>query len=477
MRRQKWTVAARMILAALAFSVGTSPALAAPEGSIEDFVASELPASGAPGLAYAVVTGGEVADVRGHDVVERGTDTAVTADTPFVIGSISKSFTALAVMQLVEAGRVDLDTGIAEYLDEFAGQPAGDATIRQLLSHTSGYSTMHGNSTDPDVEGGADELARRVEGLAATAPAHAAGERWDYSNANYLILGRLVEVVSGKSFQDYVTTDILEPVGMTHSFVSDGEPHEGVAVGHTPWFGTKRPVEESPLGPGMAPAGGIVASAGDMALYLQMMMNGEDDVVTADSKALMMRPAGAVSPAYGLGWNVDVAGGTVWHDGTVPGVETLASMVPDEQSAAVVLVNAGSGMGLGETVELRNGIVARALGLDYAGEGSAWSRQLLFFFVVLSPVFYLLCMAWAWRHREQIRAKAGFSGVFSLWFPVLTTAVAAWVMLVLVPQLFGAPLGTIWLFSPDFALGLVACAVGGLLWAVFRLGVAYSGRA
>ena len=467
----------RLLLAVLALGVGIWVGAEAPEGSIEDFVASEMPASGAPGLAYAVVTDGEITAVRAHGVVERGGDTEVTADTPFLTGSISKSFTALAVMQLVEAGRVDLDTGISQYLADFAGRPAAETTVRQLLSHTSGYSTLQGNSSHAEVSGGDDELARRVEGLTATAPAHAAGERWDYSNANYLILGRLVEVVSGKSFQDYVTTHILEPVGMTHSFVGDGEPHDGVAIGHTPWFGTKRPVEDSPPGLGMAPAGGIVASASDMALYLQMMMNDEDDVVTADSKALMMRPAGAVSPAYGLGWNVDVAGGTVWHDGTVPGVETLASMVPDDQSAAVVLVNAGSGMGLGETVELRNGIVARALGLDYAGEGSAWSRQLLFFFVVLSPVCYLLCMVWAWRHREQIRAKAGFSGLFSLWFPVLTTAAAAWVMLVLVPRLFGAPLGTIRLFSPDLALGLVACAVTGLVWAVFRLGVAYSGRA
>ena len=465
-----------MILAALTFSFGTSTAATTPEGSIEEFVASEMSASGAPGLAYAVVIDGQVADVQARGVVEQGKDAEVTAATPFAIGSISKSFTALAVMQLVEAGQVDLDTGISRYLDDFLHRPAGAITVRQLLSHTSGYSTMQGNSSHTDVEGGADELARRVEGLAATAPAHAAGERWDYSNANYLILGRLIEVVSGESFQDHVTRRILAPVGMTHSFVGDGEPHVGMAIGHTPWFGTKRPIGDSPPSLGMAPAGGIVASAGDVALYLQMMMNGEDDVVTADSKALMLRPAGPVSPAYGLGWRVDVAGGTVWHDGATPGVETLATMAPDENSGVVVLVNAGSGMGFGETVQLRTGIAARALGLEYAGEGSPWPRQVLFLGLVLSPVVYLLSTIWAWRHREQIRAKAGLSGLFSLWFPLLTTSVAAWVLLALVPRLFGAPLRTIWLFSPDFALGLVAGAVGGVLWAVFRLALAYSGR-
>jgi CubicO group peptidase (beta-lactamase class C family) len=465
----------RLFLAVLALAVAGLPS-SVPEGSVEDFIAGELPASGAPGLAYAVVTHGEITTVRGHDVVERGADVEVTGDTPFLTGSIAKSFTALAVMQLVEAGTVDLDTGISRYLDDFSRQPAGVIAVRQLLSHTSGYSTLQGNSSHTDVSGGVDELAHRVDGLAGSAPAHPPGERWEYSNANYLILGRLVEVVSGQSYQTYVTDHILEPVGMEHSFVADGEAHEAMATGHTPWFGSKRPVLDSPPGRGMAPAGGIVSSAGDLALYLQMMMNGKDDVVTAEDKSRMMRPAGAVSPSYGFGWFLAPDRSMVWHDGATPGFETLATMLPDEQSGVVVLVNAGSGLGFGETTELRNGITARALGLDYGGEGSPWPRQVLFLGVVLLPIVYLLSMIWAWRHRRLIRAKSGFSGLFSLWFPLLTTTVAAWVMLGLVPRLFGAPLSTIRLFQPDFGLGLIAAAVGGVAWAVFRLAIAYSGR-
>lgn len=465
----------RLLLAMLAIGAATSvPSI--PQGSIEDFVAHELPASGAPGLAYAVVTDGEITTVQGYGVVEQGGDTEVTADTPFLTGSISKGFTALAVMQLVEAGEVDLDTGISHYLDDFSRQPAGTVTVRQLLSHTSGYSTLQGNSSYTDVSGGDDELARRVEGLAAQGPAHGPGERWEYSNANYLILGRLVEVMGGRSYQDYVTDHILKPIGMEHSFVADGKSHDTMATGHTPWFGTKRPIRDSPPGRGMAPAGGIVASAGDLALYLQMMMNGEDDVVTATDKAQMLRPAGTGSRHYGFGWFLDPETATAWHDGSTPGFEALATMAPDRRSGVVVLVNAGSGMGFGETIGLRNGITARALGLDYGGEGSPLPRQVLFLGVVLLPIVYLLSMVWAWRHRRQIRAKSGVAGLFSLWFPLLTTTVAAWVMLVLVPRLFGAPLSTIRLFQPDFGLALIASGVGGVLWAVFRLAVAYAGR-
>lgn len=219
-----------------------------------------------------------------------------------------------------------------------------------------------------------------------------------------------------------------------------------------------------------------MASANDLARYLQMMMNGEDDVLSAEGKASMMRPAGAASPSYGLGWFVDSGEGTVWHSGTSPGYESLATMVPSRKWAVVVLVNAGSGLGFGETAQLRNGITARALGLDYDGEGSRLVQKSLFISLVLLPIVYLLSMLWAWRHRVELRAKSGVLGRFSLWFPLLTTLVAAWVVLGLVPRLFGSPLANIRLFAPDFGLALTATAVTGVLWAMFRLGVAHRGR-
>ncbi len=447
-----------------------------PGGSIEDVVDHEMPASGAPGLAYAVVAGGRITAVGTHGVVRTGGGREVTPDTAFPTGSISKSFTALAVMQLVERGRLDLDAGIGHHLAGFSGRPAGVVTIRQLLSHTSGFSTLQGNTSHPDATGSADELARRVDRLAAVTPAAAPGAQWEYSNANYAVLGRLVEVVSGQAFQAYVATHILEPVGMAHSFVADGEVHPAMATGHTPWFGGTRPLPTGTTERGTAPQGGIVATAGDLARYLLVMMNGEDDVLSAAGKALMMRPAGAASPFYGFGWSVDPDSGSVWHSGSVPGVETLATMVPAEGSGVVVLVNRGSGVGFGETARLRDGITAAALGLDHDGEGSGTLRKALFVALVLLPVGYLLSMVWAWRHRAEVRAKSGASGRFSLWFPLLTTLGAAWVVLVLAPSLVGAPLTTISLFQPDLGLAMTATAVTGVGWAVFRLAVAHTGR-
>ena len=141
-----------------------------------------------------------------------------------------------------------------------------------------------------------------------------------------------------------------------------------------------------------------------------------------------------------------------------------------------MLANGGSGLGFGETARLRNGITATALGLDYDGEGSRRSQKALFISLVLLPIVYLLSMVWAWRHRVAIRAKSGVFGLFSLWFPLLTTLTAAWVILYFVPNLFGSPLANIRLYAPDSGLVLTATAVTGVLWAAFRLGVAYTGR-
>jgi CubicO group peptidase (beta-lactamase class C family) len=379
-------------------------------------------------------------------------------------------------MQLVEAGEVDLDTELGQYLEGFSGRPAGVVTIRQLLSHTSGFSTLQGNESHTDVTGGTDELERLIDGLADVNLAYSPGERWEYSNTNYQILGRLIEVVSGDEYQGYVAANILEPVGMEHSFVADGEVHEEMATGHRPWFGTKRPLAENTTHRATAPQGGIVASAGDLALYMQMMVNGEDDVLSAEGKAEMMRPASPASPFYGFGWYLDSGNGTVWHSGLVPGSEALATLVPSEREGVVVVVNANSGLGFGETTQLRNGIVATALGFDYDGEGSRWSQKALFVGLVVLPIIYLLSMVWAWRHRDEIRAKSGGFGLFILWFPLLTTLVAAWVILWLVPNLFGSPLANLLLFAPDLGLALIFTAAFGVLWAVFRLGVAYTGK-
>jgi CubicO group peptidase (beta-lactamase class C family) len=436
----------------------------------------DLGGSEMPGVAYAVVQQGAVSEIGATGVKRLGGDEPIGPDTPFVIGSISKSFTAIGVMQLVEAGQVSLDGPISQHLPAFAGKPSGAITIRQLLSHTSGYSTYQGHASEASESTGKGPIARRADKMASTAPAYEPGATWEYSNANYQILGRLIEVVSGQAYPAYIESNILEPAGMVHSFVSDGQSHDAMATGHIPWFGSKRPLPENRTSLGSAPQGGIIASASDLARYMLLLMNREDDIISAESKAAMMKPASEASPFYGLGWFLDSEDETVWHSGESPGVETVLTMMPAEGKGVVVLVNAGSGIGFGETSQLRNGITAGGLGLGYTGEGSRLTPKATFLAMVLLPIVFLFSMIWAWRHRDHIRAKSGPAGLFSLWFPLLTTSAAAWSIIFIVPRVSGLPLGTLIRYLPDLGLALIATAVTGVLWAAFRLGVAYSGR-
>jgi CubicO group peptidase (beta-lactamase class C family) len=429
-----------------------------------------------PGIAYAIVERGEVTEVGAMGVKRLGSDEPITPDTPFLLGSISKSFTALAVVQLAEAGKLLLDDPISRHLPEFADRASGAITIRQFLSHTSGFSTFQGLVPGPEPSADEGPIAQRAARLATMDPAHGPDDVWEYSNANYQILGLLIETVGGQPYPSYVETHLLAPMGMDDTFVSDGEIHPAMATGHRPWFGTKRRIEEHRTDLGTAPQGGIVSSASDLARYMLMMMNGKTDIISARGKALMMRPASDPSPFYGLGWFLNLEDGTVWHSGASPGVETLLTMMPTEMRGVVVMVNAASGIGFGETAAVRNGITASALRLDYSGEPSRWGQKATFVSLALLPLVFLLSIVWAWRHRDGLRAKSGPFGTFSLWFPLLTTLGAAWVLLFLIPRLFGMPLVTLRLFQPDLALTMIASAITGVLWALFRLGLAYTGR-
>ncbi|MXO87619.1 serine hydrolase [Altererythrobacter aestuarii] len=443
---------------------------------MEQLVDAEWPASGAPGVAYAIVDHGEIASgARG--TVLAGSDEAVTPDTPFQIGSISKSFTALAIMQLVEQGRIDLDAGVGTYLGAFRGQPSAAITIRQLLSHTSGYSTVQGNAMHGDSAAGEGELAAYAARIAQWNPAHQPGTVWEYSNANYQVLGALIEQTSGEDYATYVESHILAPLGMDNSSVADGGPRGEMAVGHRPWFGGHRPFRQGLTERINAPAGGIFASANDLALYLAMMVNGEDDIITAASKAAMLHPASEASPFYGLGWFIDGESGTASHSGLVPGTETLATILPSQGKGVAVLVNANGGIGFGENLQLRNAITAKALGFDYAGEGARLWPKVTYLMVVLLPLFFLASIAWAWRNRRKLAAKSGVSGLFSLWFPLFAMFAVAAVLLILIPYMFGGSLDTLLLYQPDFAQAMVAAAITGPVWAIFRLIVTYREKA
>ena len=238
---------------------------------IDRFLSAEMKDSAIPGAAVAVTRGDRVLMVRGygHD----STGEAVTGDSLFRIASLSKSFTALAVMQLVDAGLLHLDDPVQDHLPEFqlADPRADQITVRQLLDHTSGLTDAvvpELSRTQPRTPTEATTSLRSAR-LASTP-----GTSWSYHNPNYQVAARLVEVLSGEPFDRYLRRHILEPAGMASSTstATDDEPVPGLTEGHVTAYGHAIPAPG--LGSFTVGDGGIVSSAADMARWLIVHANG-----------------------------------------------------------------------------------------------------------------------------------------------------------------------------------------------------------
>ena len=189
----------------------------------------------------------------------------MTPQTPFVLGSTAKSFTALAAMQLVDAGRLQLDAPARRYVPEFrlADRRAAERiTVRQVLQQTTGLPQTAGG---PVVRSAADGTAlEAVRELGDTRPAAAPGTAFEYSNGNFILAGLIIERASGQPYGEYVQRHVFAPLGMRDSYVAlDAAQRAGLATGHRYWFGFTRGHGPT-FRAGIQAAGYLISSAADM---------------------------------------------------------------------------------------------------------------------------------------------------------------------------------------------------------------------
>src|SRR5215208_2368427 len=229
-----------------------------------------------PGAALAIVEGREIAHLRGFGRARPGGE-APTPHTPFFIGSLTKSFTALAVMQLVEAGKIELDAPVQRYLTWFRvadPQASAQTTVRHLLNQTSGLPTSSGLRPLTDFDDSPSASERQARALSTLELIRPVGSAWEYCNMNYNLLGLIIEAASGESYEAYVQNHIFAPLQMTHSYTSQAEAREnGMTVGHRYWFAIPF-AEPNLLMPRGSLAGGeLISSSEDMARYLIAHLN------------------------------------------------------------------------------------------------------------------------------------------------------------------------------------------------------------
>ncbi len=323
--------------------------------AIDAYVKGQMRRLKIPGAALAIVEGGEIVHLRGYGRARPGGD-APTSQTPFFIGSLTKSITALAVMQLVEGGKVVLDAPVQRYLPWFHvadPQASAQMTVRHLLNQTSGLPMIAGNVALADMDDRPDATERQVRALATLKLGRPVGAKWEYSNLNYNVLGLVVEAASGESYTDYVRDHIFIPLEMSRTYTSKtAAKQNGLARGHRHWFSFPFPAPQLPVPWGSLPSGQLISCAEDMAHYLIAHLNGgrygEAQILSAAGIDELHRGVaefayGSLGAGrYGMGWfETAVEGTTVYsHGGNVPDFSAFMVLVPEQNKGAVVLFNA-----------------------------------------------------------------------------------------------------------------------------------------
>lgn len=433
-------------------------------GQIDAYIQSRMRTANTPGLALGVVRDDDVIYLKGYGVA--GPDgRVVTPQTPFIIGSLSKSFTALAVMQLVEAGKIDLDAPVTHYLPWFrTDDPAASAqiTVRHLLYQTSGLPVYEGRRGFVDDEQGAAALETAVRQLASVTLSHPPGQTYEYANENYTVLGQIIRVVSAHSYEDAIREQIFAPLQMFHSAAALTDPAvSDVASGHRYWFGW--PVAfDAPYPRGMTPAGYLISSAEDMAHYLIAQLNGgvyhDQRVLSAQGIATLHAPGARMddSSSYAMGWAVhgQPGGLTIEHAGDVSNFHSDVLLLPDQKIGIVILMNVNgfsnaaainiSIEGVAAILQRQSLTAAVDPPIDWLTPGGLLLPPLL---VVLWGVGSLVFVR-RWQRRRGLLAGRWRVVWHSVWpFAVdLCLAGAGWVV---IPAQSKTPLATIHLFAPD----------------------------
>lgn len=313
---------------------------------IDHYVTAQMQRQHLPGLSLVIAQDGVPLYQHGYGLADVDGGRPVTPQTVFRIGSVTKQFTASAIVLLQQDGKLRLDQTLAHYFPT-APAPWQAITIGQLLHHTAGlrrdFQQELADVYDPGHAYTADELVSLTGSLPMVA---APGRLHSYSNLGYFLLGLLVERVSGQSYGDFLRTRLFGPLDMGTAGLISNAPDGTRAYGYH--WDNGRYVHEDTVYPGDAGgAGGLQMSAPDLARWDAALYR--DSPLTAASRAQLWQPAvlndGSTVP-YGLGWELDTINGHPysWHNGKVAGFHSQFARYTDSGLSVIVFCNNEDGM-------------------------------------------------------------------------------------------------------------------------------------
>lgn len=309
----------------------------------QTLLASEARRANVPGAALAISRGEERIELA-HGLLSMETGVEASPGAVFQVASVTKAWTAAAALQLVDDGRIGLDAPVVDVLPELRlGDPGAACaiTLRHLLAHTSGLD----GDLFTDTGRGGDCIERYVEQLAGVGQTHAVGRAWSYCNAGYMVAGRIIERLTGSTWDEALRMRLFAPLGLTRTVTLPEEALRfRLAVGHHVVDGQPRTVPPSHVPRSNGPAGGILSSAGDQLTFAQTLLRGGAPILrSASAEAMQAQQVaiGADGSGWGLGllrrqWDGHVL---VGHDGAGMGQAAFLRMLPDHDIAFALLTN------------------------------------------------------------------------------------------------------------------------------------------
>lgn len=465
--------------ASIWLSVSAAAAPLAPDfAAIDVYFQDAMKADRVPGATLVIVKGERIVHAANHGEAAPGRP--AKSKTPFLLGSMSKAFTALAVMQLVEAGKIDLDAPVTSYLPWFrAGRDVASSriTVRQALNHTTGIPTMA-----PQGRGDAPSLRAHVEALRRTEAPGRPGAVHEYASPNYLILGAIVEEVSGLGFALYVQRNIFAPLDMRQSFTDrEAAQRAGLAQGHRYWGGfpiTGTLSEET----GRLPTAAMMASAEDLGHFLIMQLNGGRfrgrTLISPEGIAAMHR--GSVEGGgfqYAMGWRASPIAGApaVHHGGILPDYRGKMVMLPSHGWGVVVLTNSASMLPVAPTSHRVADAVAGALAGGRLPEPGSNFRNMSWVLLAIMAAT-LLVHVWKVARLPRWKVPAGPKAIRKSWLSAITDIAFPVALLIGLPLWLGLSLPQAMRSAPDLVWWLLAICALSLGIGLYKLAKLVSGR-
>ncbi len=327
-----------LTITALASEPLPTPPTAFDPATVDAYISRVVQAREMVGLSVAIVRNGKQpwTGTYGKSSIEAGAP--VTTNTVFAIGSVTKQFTAACILLLAQEGKLSVRDKVAKYYPKLTR--ARDITLLDLMNHVSGYPDYYPlDFVDSRMEKpiDPDELIQRYAGGKLD---FEPGTKWSYSNTGYVILGRVVEKVSGQTLGDFMTRRILRPLGMDHAFFGTTAAGSGMAAGYTRYaLGPQTPARAEAQG-WLDGAAGLHCTALDLVKWDMALIDGR--ILNAESYGLMTQqrklPEGRVRE-YGCGIGVKIISHTMvlTHEGAVSGFQAWNILVPATRSALVIL--------------------------------------------------------------------------------------------------------------------------------------------